>query len=90
MAEPPVLFCVGATKAETSLLYRALHDHPGCALKSVKELHYWDTFVAEARVRQVQALQSQIDTFLATQAEAQAERRGGQFNHMRRRSGRRG
>ena len=45
----PMLYCVGATKAGTSWLYRALHDHPGCAVRAVKEMHYWDTFDAEVR-----------------------------------------
>ena len=84
MAEPPVLFCVGATKSGTSWLYRALYDHPGCALKSVKELHYWDTFDAEARAKQVRAWRGRIDTFLATKAEAEVEGRGWQVDNMQR------
>ncbi|MEZ5754727.1 MAG: sulfotransferase [Paracoccaceae bacterium] len=39
---PTVLFCVGATKAGTSWLYRHLHRHPDCHLRSIKELHYFD------------------------------------------------
>ena len=39
---PTVLFCVGATKAGTSWLYRHLSQHPECHLRSIKELHYFD------------------------------------------------
>jgi hypothetical protein len=81
----PVVFCVGATKAGTSWFYRALHEHPGCALKSVKELHYWDTFDADARDKQVAGLQARFDTFMATKSEAHAAGRGWQVKNMQRR-----
>lgn len=38
-----MLFCVGATKAGTSWLYRYLHGHPDARLRSLKELHFFDT-----------------------------------------------
>lgn len=41
--EPTLLFCVGATKAGTSWLYRYLHGHAECRLRSIKELHFFDT-----------------------------------------------
>lgn len=37
-----VLFCVGATKAGTSWLYRFLSAHPECHMRPIKELHYFD------------------------------------------------
>lgn len=40
---PAILICVGAAKAGTSWLYRHLQRHPDCHLRSVKELHYFDT-----------------------------------------------
>lgn len=40
---PAIMICAGATKAGTSSLYRYLHDHPECHLRSIKELHYFDT-----------------------------------------------
>ncbi|MDN5787744.1 sulfotransferase [Pseudorhodobacter sp.] len=40
---PTILFCVGATKAGTSWLYDYLAHHPGCHMRSIKELHYFDT-----------------------------------------------
>ncbi len=42
MAPPRILFCVGATKAGTSWLYRYLSDHPDCHLRTIKELHFFD------------------------------------------------
>lgn len=39
---PTLLFCVGATKAGTSWLYRHLSQHPDCHLRTIKELHYFD------------------------------------------------
>jgi hypothetical protein len=41
--DPTILMCVGATKAGTSWLYRALFRHPECHLRTRKELHYFDT-----------------------------------------------
>ncbi len=46
-----MLFCVGATKAGTSWLYRYLADHPDCHLRTVKELHFFDA-IEKGRVRQ--------------------------------------
>lgn len=44
MSEPITLFCIGATKAGTSWLYRYLHDHPQVWLRSIKEIHFFDTW----------------------------------------------
>lgn len=56
MAEPVLLYCVGATKAGTSWLYRALSEHPQTHLRGVKEAHYWDSFTPKSRANQVAAL----------------------------------
>lgn len=80
-----MLFCVGATKAGTSWLYRALHDHPECALKSVKEMHYWDTSAPEVQRKQVAALQGRFNDFTAQLEEAKAAGRGWQVTNMQRR-----
>ncbi len=40
---PVFLFCVGATKAGTSWLYDQLRAHPDCALRTIKEYHYFST-----------------------------------------------
>jgi hypothetical protein len=42
MNVPTLLFCVGATKAGTSWLYRYLEDHPACFTPVIKELHFFD------------------------------------------------
>lgn len=80
-----MMFCVGATKAGTSWLYRALHDHAGCALRSVKEIHYWDTEDAALRDKQVQGLQTRFDSFMTQKGEAQDAGRGWQVKNMQRR-----
>jgi hypothetical protein len=41
--EPTILYCVGATKAGTSWLYDYLTGHQECHMRSIKELHYFDT-----------------------------------------------
>lgn len=46
MSVPTLLFCVGATKAGTSWLYRYLEDHPACFTPVIKELHYFDAVEA--------------------------------------------
>lgn len=43
MKDAVLMFGIGATKAGTSWLYRYLAGHPDCHLRSVKELHYFDT-----------------------------------------------
>lgn len=43
MPDPVLLFGIGATKAGTTWLYRYLSDHPECALRPIKELHFFDT-----------------------------------------------
>ena len=42
LSVPTVMICVGAAKAGTSWFYDYLRGHPECALRSVKELHYFD------------------------------------------------
>lgn len=37
-----VMYCIGAQRSGTSWLYRYLSEHPGCALRSIKEIHYFD------------------------------------------------
>jgi hypothetical protein len=73
LADPTLLYCVGATKAGTSWLYRTLADHPDCALRSVKEAHYWDTFDPEDRVKQVRALGVRLDAMRTNRAGAVAK-----------------
>lgn len=63
MAAARVAYGVGATKAGTSWLHRALSRHPGCALRSVKELHYWDTFEPAETDRQSTAFRRALRGF---------------------------
>lgn len=70
MARPAILICVGATKAGTSWLYRALHDHPDCRMPAVKEAHYFDTFDTHLRERQVAAYRAQRDRLRQARAAA--------------------
>jgi hypothetical protein len=72
VAEPALLYCVGATKAGTSWFYRALADHPDCGLRAVKEAHYWDTFADIDRDKQVAAFRGRLATFIATRDRAAA------------------
>ena len=43
-------YCIGAQKAGTTWLYRALSRHPDVHLSRIKEVHYWDA-VEEPRRR---------------------------------------
>lgn len=85
MAAPTLLYCVGATKAGTTWLYRYLHDHPECALPAVKEAHYWDTFDAEIREKQVAAYRVRLREMRAAKIKANEEGRGWQVENMYRR-----
>lgn len=51
--EPTIMFCVGATKSGTSWLFDYLSDHPECHVRSIKELHYFDTQETGAFQRQI-------------------------------------
>lgn len=41
IAAPTYAFCLGATKAGTSWLHAQLAAHPDCALRTIKEYHYF-------------------------------------------------
>ncbi len=53
---PRLLFGLGATKAGTSWLYRWLQGHPDARLRTVKELHYFDTLAGDRIARRVSEL----------------------------------
>ena len=65
MTGGPLLFCVGAAKAGTSWLHRVLSDHPGCALRSIKELHFFDALDRGEVDRQVAMLAGRRAAYLA-------------------------
>ncbi|MGJ8588066.1 MAG: sulfotransferase [Yoonia sp.] len=85
MAAPTLLYCVGATKAGTTWLYRYLHDHPECAMPAVKEAHYWDTFDTERCEKQLVAFRTRLRVMRAAKVQANAEGRGWQVENMDRR-----
>ncbi len=85
MAAPTLLYCVGATKAGTTWLYRYLHDHPECAMPAVKEAHYWDTFDSERCEKQLAAFRVRLREMRAAKAQADAEGRGWQVENLDRR-----
>ena len=51
--EPTIQFCVGATKSGTSWLFEYLSDHPESHVRSIKELHYFDTLETGAFQQQI-------------------------------------
>jgi hypothetical protein len=61
----PLLLCVGAAKAGTSWLHRVLSDHPGCAVRSIKELHFFDALDRGEVDRQVDMLAERRAAYLA-------------------------
>ena len=85
MAGPTLLYCVGATKAGTSWLYRYLHDHPDCVMPAVKEAHYWDTFDAGSRDRQLVNFRVRLRELRADKTNAASEGRKWQVDNLDRR-----
>lgn len=85
MSDPTLLYCVGATKAGTTGLYRYLHDHDDCKLPAVKEAHYWDTFDADARQKQVAAYRNRLAELHSARDDAQAAGQGWKVKNMERR-----
>ncbi|WP_108815846.1 sulfotransferase [Loktanella sp. Alg231-35] len=87
MTDTSILFGVGATKAGTSWLYRYLHDHPDCMLPAVKEAHYWDTFDADTRDKQVAAYRVRLNELRAAKDGAADAGKGWKVDNMTRRIG---
>ncbi|MEL6685731.1 MAG: sulfotransferase [Pseudomonadota bacterium] len=85
MPAPAILYCVGATKAGTTWLYRYLHDHPECAMPAVKEAHYWDTFDADKREKQLTAYRVRLREMRAAKVDASEAGRAWQVENMDRR-----
>ena len=85
MAGPTLLYCVGATKAGTTWLYRYLHDHPECALPAVKEAHYWDTFDGDRLEKQLAAYRVRLHEMRVAKVDATDAGRGWQVENLDRR-----
>lgn len=67
MAEPVLMFGVGAAKSGTSWLYDYLSGHAECHMRTLKELHFFDTLEAGNRdwylkdlARKAEKLESRI------------------------------
>ena len=73
MTDAALIYCVGATKAGTSWLYRYLHAHDGVTVRAVKEAHYWNTDRPGALKHQLAALDRKAATLRTRQAEAADE-----------------
>lgn len=81
---PALAICAGATKAGTSWLYRELRDHPGCSVRAVKELHYWDSFAPAIRSRYLGVLSRRHAGHEAEAARAEAAGQGPRAASQRR------
>ncbi|HEX9858465.1 MAG TPA: sulfotransferase [Paracoccaceae bacterium] len=71
--ESTILFGVGATKAGTTWLYNHLASHPECHLRSIKELHYFDS-IASGNVERQLKLRAAAAERLASAASTDADR----------------
>lgn len=72
---PTYLFGVGATKAGTTWLYRYLAGHPDCHLRSVKELHYFNS-LDRGFDRQIEVNRGKLAKLTARMADAPPARLG--------------
>lgn len=70
---PTYLFGVGATKAGTTWMYRYLAAHPECHLRSVKELHFFDS-LDKGFDRQIKVNRDKLERVTAELAVAPAAR----------------
>ncbi|MEM9349347.1 MAG: sulfotransferase [Pseudomonadota bacterium] len=86
MKDPILLYGIGATKAGTTWLYRALAARDDCALGAVKELHYWDTLADPQLGRQLRVCQRKIDATQASLSVARAQGRARQVRSLERRA----
>lgn len=65
-AEPAThLICAGATKAGTSWLHGHLAGHPECSLRSIKELHFFDTVEHNGFERQIRLKRAELAALVA-------------------------
>ncbi|MGY6547526.1 MAG: sulfotransferase [Roseinatronobacter sp.] len=76
------MICMGATKAGTSWLHAYLRGHPDCALRSIKELHYFDT-VASGRYDAQIAMRRQALDALTARPETEMRTRAARMQDLR-------
>ncbi|GAA3870985.1 sulfotransferase [Celeribacter arenosi] len=72
MRLPSLMFCVGATKAGTSWLYRYLHGHDEVALAAIKEAHFFDTIDFDDFEFQIGAFEDRVRDMKSAKATAEA------------------
>lgn len=65
-----ILLGVGATKSGTTWLYDHLRAHPQCHLRSIKELHYFDTLESGAYAHQLRVQRALAQRLAARAADA--------------------
>ena len=70
---PTYLLGMGATKAGTTWAYRYLAGHPDCHMRSVKELHFFDS-LDKGFERQIKVNQAKLERFEAQLKEARTPR----------------
>jgi len=63
-----MLFGLGATKAGTSWLWQYLRAHPECHIRTIKELHFFDTIEADRIPARVAELRRRRDALRAQDA----------------------
>ena len=68
-------YCVGAQKAGTTWLYRALSRHPEVHLSRIKEVHYWDAIHHPHRRYHVEQAERMVDALERGSAAARLVRR---------------
>ncbi|MBJ3763521.1 sulfotransferase [Maribius pontilimi] len=73
---PVLMFCVGATKAGTSWLHEQLAAHPDCHLRSIKELHFFDTMDEDRRTKEIAQVTRSRDDLIARRGKVSADRWG--------------
>ncbi|MEM1373821.1 MAG: sulfotransferase family protein [Pseudomonadota bacterium] len=83
-AEPILLYCVGATKAGTSWLYRTLADRGDVALSAVKETHFWDKSAPDTREKWIATLGERRARFREALSDAEARGIGWKARNMAR------
>lgn len=61
-----LVYCIGATKAGTGWVYQYLRAHPECHLRTLKELHFFDTLEFGLTGSRVRKLRGNMEKLQAT------------------------
>lgn len=82
MTEQTLLYGIGALKAGPAWLYRYLRAHPDAGVRSVQEVHYFDTFADNARARHLGQLRRIRDGYRTRRSEAERVSRMWQVDNL--------